>query len=415
LSFVGSSRFHEHILHTQWLCDRLAMPIFLKQRNSTPDLRVDQVLVSTRVGGAASVAMRLAQFVQASGGESRAWVPGPGPAADTLASLSIPWRSYELDAMTVNALKHSTACLRMAAGLMRGRRVVHVHTPSAFRLIRPALRLAGVGTIVHIHLEPSMEEIQWAFQDPPDLVVTCARYLVESLQKVKPRHGRALNVLPVANAVDLEKYCSGDRKTAKAAVGAATDRPLILMMANLAPHKGQTTALHATFQLRRRGILANCWFAGEERDPGGGFRAQLEELAHSLDIYEQIRFLGFRNDGRELLQAADILLLPSTREGLPISILEAQASGTVVIGAPHPGILEIVKDKETGFIIAPDDYQGYADCILKLVSEQRLYEHVSTQAYNHVIQQYNWRRYSEQMLRAYNLVMNRAVQSGLAL
>ena len=58
---------------------------------------------------------------------------------------------------------------------------------------------------------------------------------------------------------------------------------------------------------------------------------ELTELCRQLDISDKVRFLGMRNDVSDLLQACDVFLFPSTREGLPVSVIEAQASGLPVV------------------------------------------------------------------------------------
>jgi glycosyltransferase involved in cell wall biosynthesis len=368
-------------------------------------LRVDQVLVSELIGGAASIGLRLAQFVNATGGHSRVWLPGEGAASRELRRLAIPWKRYRLDQMNGNPLTHGLACLRMSTGFWARRCLVHVHTPYVYRLIRPALRIAGVPTIVHVHLEYGAEDLQWAFQDSPEMVVTCARYLADSVQTIIDNRKSVVPVLAVQNAVELEKFRPGDRESAKIALGAPANKPLVLMMANIAPHKGQATALHAVALLRSHGITAECWFAGEEREAGGGFRLQLQQLARELHVSEQVRFLGFRTDGPDLLRAADILLLPSTREGLPISVLEAQATKTAVIGAPHPGILEVVEDQQTGFIVNPEDYEGYADRMRMLLTQPQLYSRIVDCAFERVLQRHSWASFSEKMLNAYRKVL----------
>jgi len=64
----------------------------------------------------------------------------------------------------------------------------------------------------------------------------------------------------------------------------------------------------------------------------------LQALCSELGVADQIRFLGHREDIPDLLRAADILLLPSTNEGLPLSVLEAQATKVPVLAAPTAGI-----------------------------------------------------------------------------
>jgi glycosyltransferase involved in cell wall biosynthesis len=376
-------------------------------------LRVDQVLVSELIGGAAQVAIRLAEVVRNQGGQSRAWVPGPGPAATALKAAAIPVCSYRLDDMKKGRVRHALACLRMARNLL-GERLVHVHTPSVYRLMSPALRLARARSVVHVQIEPGPEELRWAFRDPPDLIVTCAEYLVGPVQRVvEQAASRPVRVLAIPNAIELNRFKPGDRPAAKAALGASITRPLVLMMANLAPHKGQATALQAVAWLSRHNFPVDCWFAGEERDSNGSFRTELEQLARALGITHQVRFLGYRRDGPELLRAADILLLPSTHEGLPISILEAQATGTAVVAAPEPGIREIVEDGITGFLVPAADHNGYAARIRELLVEPTLYQQVTRHALQQVVRRYSWETFTKDILKAYRLAVA-PVQAGQA-
>lgn len=86
------------------------------------------------------------------------------------------------------------------------------------------------------------------------------------------------------------------------------------------------------------------------------------EIAHR-GVLEQVRLLGHRTDTLDLLQSADLLLLPSTNEGLPLSLLEAQACGVPVLAAPTSGIPEIVHDSVTGYLIEATDAALYAERI----------------------------------------------------
>ena len=129
---------------------------------------------------------------------------------------------------------------------------------------------------------------------------------------------------------------------------------MVLMLANLAPHKGQATAIRAVQILKRRGIPVDCWLVGERRTDVGSYEAELRQLCSALGVQDIVQFLGFRRDGPDLLRAADVFLLPSTHEGLPLSVLEAQAAHVPVIGAPIPGILEVVEDGMTGFVVPAD-------------------------------------------------------------
>ena len=143
--------------------------------------------------------------------------------------------------------------------------------------------------------------------------------------------------------------------------------PLLMVVANLAPHKGQHTALRAVADLKAIGPRVRLMLVGAERSDGKGYETQLRQLAADLSIDDRVDFAGFRNDIPLLLAAADFVLLPSTSEGLPLTILEAQATGAVVLAAPTAGIPEVVEDGRTGFLVAASDAAGYAAQIAELL------------------------------------------------
>ena len=119
----------------------------------------------------------------------------------------------------------------------------------------------------------------------------------------------------------------------------------------------------------------------------------LRALSGFLGIQNQVEFLGFRHDTPVLLRAADFLLLPSTSEGLPLAVLEAQATKVPVLAAPTAGIPEVVRDGETGFLIPSTDAPAYAACLERLLGDAALYQRVAERAYEQTTREYNEQRY----------------------
>jgi glycosyltransferase involved in cell wall biosynthesis len=198
----------------------------------------------------------------------------------------------------------------------------------------------------------------------------------------------------VPNAVDTERFTpADDRQAARKKVGAPPATPLILMLANLSPHKGQETAVRAVAELKRQGVDVVCWLAGEERGGTSVFTEQLRRLIEELGVADRVQLLGFRRDAADLLRAADFFLLPSTCEGLPLTVLEAQATRVPVLAAPTAGIPEVVRDGETGFLLAAGDATGYAARLKALLDDPGLARRVAGQAFQHTTQHYNWRSY----------------------
>jgi len=116
------------------------------------------------------------------------------------------------------------------------------------------------------------------------------------------------------------------------------------------------------------------------------------------------------------MRAADVFLLPSTHEGLPISILEAQATRTAVVASPEPGIREIIEPERTGFLVAPDNPLGYADRIETLLAKPDLYAHLTARAFDRVVQRYNWKAFADRLVHVYlHMASSAKLSPGLAL
>ena len=365
---------------------------------------IHQMLVSRELGGAGIIALQLAAAMREQNKRVITWLPGEGAAAGRATELGIPWRLYRAEkALTASRLQSVVCNLRIAALLCSGiPGIVHVHSPVYYSALSLGLRTAGLKTVVHVHIEEDKAGLEWALRKPPDVIITCARFLAEYVRSVLPKERQnTQRIIPIPNAVDTQRFCPGDKFAAKARVGASSRLPLVLMVANMAAHKGHATALRAAATLKRRGVTAELWFAGVERGGGGEYTLRLQRMVQELSLVEQVKFLGQRNDIPDLLRAADFFVLPSTAEGLPMSILEAQASGVPVFAAPTAGVPELLVNGKTGYLIDSEDADGYAGRIYELLRNPNLYMKVAEQAHAAIVKDYSWRRYVERISDVY--------------
>jgi glycosyltransferase involved in cell wall biosynthesis len=374
-------------------------------RRTVPDYCYHQVLVTHELGGAGLLALHLAAELQGQGRTSLVWLPGEGPAWEKAAGLGLTIRRY--DAARVFQGGRLSAALGnwdLGRGLRRhGPGLVHVHGPFHYGALQWGLRLSGLKRVVHVHLEEQEAGLRWAFRRPPDLIVTCARFLEEHVRRTLPaRHQTQQRVRALPNPVATERfYPPGDKAEAKKRVDAPAAKPLVLMLANLAPHKGQETVVRAIALLKERGVEVACWLAGVERGGGGSFTARLQALIGELGVQDRVTLLGFRQDAPDLLRAADFLLLPSTCEGLPLTVLEAQATRVPVLAAPTAGIPEVVADGDTGFLIPADDPAGYAQGLERLLGDTGLYHGIAERAYVRTTRAHDWHGYIERIWELY--------------
>jgi glycosyltransferase involved in cell wall biosynthesis len=363
-----------------------------------------QVLVSDQPGGGAAMALSMARHMQERGCRSHAWIPGSGAAAEAARELGVEWHSYSprgaFEGGRFGALLLNWSLGRALRRFKPG--LVHVHSPYCYGVIRRGLRMSGLKRIVHVHLQVEEAGVRWAFRQPPEMIVTCAEFLEHDVRRMLPEPLRSTQrIVAAPNAVDLDTYFPGDKPAAKRAVGAPLRIPLVLMLANLSKHKGQETVIDAVRLLKDRGVAVECWFAGSEREEEGRYTAFLKQRIADAGVGDRVQLLGQRSDAPLLLRAADFVLLPSTCEGLPLSLLEAQASRVPVLAAPTAGIPEIIDDGETGYLIAADDAPGYAARLQALIARPELAERVAEAAYTRTTVERTWSAYCRRLDEIY--------------
>ena len=142
--------------------------------------------------------------------------------------------------------------------------------------------------------------------------------------------------------------------------------------------KGHIEILKALKLLKKKGIIINVQFAGE--DYFGGI-AKLKKLAQELDVDRQIDFLGYlnREELSDFLNRSDLYVMPTRAEGLPRVIIEAMAKGLPCISTNVSGNGELINAE---YLIEYEDVQGLANKIEKLVTARDAYEQASEENFN---------------------------------
>jgi glycosyltransferase involved in cell wall biosynthesis len=262
---------------------------------------------------------------------------------------------------------------------------------------------------VHVHLDYPAAALRWPLAAPPDLLVLCAKSLlplVTSALASEPSQKHLPKIRVIQNAIDVERFQPVEKSVAKRLLGFDPATPLAVMVANLAKHKGQETALQALAIMKERGASVRLALIGEERGGATQFTSHLRKMRDELGVGSHVDFLGFRTDVPQLLGAADFLLLPSTSEALPLTILEAQAAKTVVLAAPTADIPDVVHDGSTGFLIPADDPEGYADRMAALVANPSLGAAIVDRAHTEVVRRFALQAYCQAVLDEYEALFD---------
>jgi len=165
------------------------------------------------------------------------------------------------------------------------------------------------------------------------------------------RHGAGDRVTVLMNAVDANYFFPDKvrRDQKRRELGLGEGERLVLMSGRLEEVKRIDRAIRAVSLLASAGCSCKLMIIGE-----GTERRALEELAKQVGLSERVLFLGRRlhRELPDLYNAADALLLTSEREGAPMVVLEALASGTPVVATAVGGVPDLIRNGENGFLAA---------------------------------------------------------------
>lgn len=142
------------------------------------------------------------------------------------------------------------------------------------------------------------------------------------------------------------------------------DSYVILMPGRMTDQKGHLYLLRALPIILPRIPRLRVWLAGD-----GPLRLELEREVERLAPGGVVHFLGSRRDLPDLLTAADLVVLPSLSEGLPLTLLEALSMGKPVVATPVNGVPEVVQSGVHALLVPPRDSGRLASAILDCTQE----------------------------------------------
>jgi glycosyltransferase involved in cell wall biosynthesis len=170
----------------------------------------------------------------------------------------------------------------------------------------------------------------------------------------------------IYNGIDLEPFAANheDRHSIRHEMGFSDSDFVIFQVARLDYLKDHGTAIRAMAKLVPQQPDARLALIGE-----GPEREAIEELVRQHHLEAHVRFLGLRKDVARLLPGADLFLLTSISEGIPLTVIEAMAAGLPVVSTRVGGLPEVVEEGRTGLLEASGDYAGLARAVCNLAAE----------------------------------------------
>ncbi|GJJ03158.1 hypothetical protein RugamoR64_36960 [Duganella rhizosphaerae] len=271
----------------------------------------------------------------------------------------------------------------------------HLHAAPAIWIAR----LRGKGVLVNYRGGEAMDFlkrraalVRYTMRRAHALIVPSA-----FLADVFALHGMSAQIVP--NIVDLARFHPA---------GLPPPHAAILVARHLEPLYDQATAIRAFAIVRRSLPLASLTICGD-----GPELQRLQQLARTLELDDAVRFTGKLDNAAmaALYRRSDLALNASLADNMPISILEAWASGVPVVSTAVGGIPYLVRDGVNGLLVPPQDAQAMAEAMLDILRAPPLARTLA-EAGKAEARRYAWPQVAPLLMAQYRRVLKRPPASG---
>ncbi|WP_158135104.1 glycosyltransferase family 4 protein [Photobacterium damselae] len=272
--------------------------------------------------------------------------------------------------------------------------IVHTHSSKTGVIGRLAAKLAGVPMVVHtVHgyafpaAKNKLEKniflaMEWLGTKCSDKVI-CLHDADKKIAEEK-LGAKASQIMVLANGVNLSKFNPPtllQKQDIRSELGLPVNATVVGMVGRLWEQKNPKDLLTAAIDILKTRSDVHFVFAGD-----GELRAELEHRTNYHGVSSNIHFLGWRNDTESVLKAFDIFVLPSLWEGMPLAILEAQATGLPCVVSNIQGNNHLVYNEKNGYLFELNNNEQLIHSILALVDKSHRRDQMGTFALNKIKQ-----------------------------
>ena len=324
-----------------------------------------------------------------------------GPLTEEFVKLGI-----EVVLIPKKSRKDFTVVYRLAK-FWRKRRfdIVHTHLFTADLWGRLAGLLSGISIMSTSHTtsDPNIGRLGLlldrilSFRN--DIVICVSEAVRHYREKVARFSNRKLIV--IENGIDLDRFTHlSPRKEKCDQLGLDSSKRWLVIVGRLVPLKGHRYLFDAVSLLIASFPSLGLLVVGEGEEEN-----ELKIYADRLGLANHVIFLGQRRDVPDILNLAEIFLLPSSREGLPIVLLEAMAAALPVVVTPVGGIPEVVEEGKTGFFVSQDGI-SIAKALRVLLEDPGLGQSMGAQGRAIIEERYDIRRTAKRYEALYDCVVH---------
>jgi len=253
--------------------------------------------------------------------------------------------------------------------------LVHCHSPVGGVLARLAAKAAGIKKVIYtahgFHFCRGAPLINWLLFYPverwlagyTDTIITINR---EDYRRAKA-FGRCRVEYVPGIGIDTAAYTggNGDRSMLRGELGITDEETVIISVGEFIKRKNQKVIIKSLAAMKDDKVkLLLCGIGKREK--------KLREMVRKYGLEDKVVFMGYRDDIPRLLGLADIFVLSSYMEGLPVALMEAMASGLPVVCSRIRGNTDLLIHKKGGFLVPPDDSEAYTKAFRRLLADKDL-------------------------------------------
>lgn len=283
--------------------------------------------------------------------------------------------------------------------------IVHCHSSKAGLVARIAARLAGVPKIIYT-------AHGFVFNEPMSLkkkkIYTAIEYLGAKLghviiavsnkdykcaKELIPKKEK--NIYYIPNAIkNPDMTLIKEKSEMKEALDIPADGFLVGTVSNFYETKGHSYLIKALMKLYDEGYDFYTVFAGEG--------PKFEESKKLCKAYSKISFLGYRTDNLDIMNAMDIFVLPSVKEGMPYVVLEAMSLGKPVLCTKVGALTDIISNEKNGFIVNPESEEELYNALKKIFNNKKILNDIGKKGKEFINKNYSYESFIKSILDIYN-------------
>jgi lipopolysaccharide/colanic/teichoic acid biosynthesis glycosyltransferase/glycosyltransferase involved in cell wall biosynthesis len=293
--------------------------------------------------------------------------------------------------------------------------IVHVHTPMAAAIGRVAAWMAGVPVIIYtvhgFYFHDNMSKWVRRFNILVEKILCLVTHLMfiesneDAINAIREGICSKDKVIFISNGVDLGRF-NADTNEARTKLGLAQQDKVVGFVGRLVGEKGILELIEAMRRVIQTIPEAKLIIVGDklESDRDKKTKQIVSSLLAHNNLASHIIFTGFIDEIPKMMAALDLFVLPSYREGMPRTIIEAMASGKPVIATNIRGCREEVVPGITGSLVPVKDIDALSKAITSLLSDSRLARQMGIEGKRRACEFFDERAVLNKQVKAYEKI-----------